>query len=99
MGSGQKLCRLEILISPAWTASMIPGNRLMRVPWLSSAYSKPRSRISRNIVRPSVCRCEFQQLESEYIKKAECGQRFDHIRPWEFKGLQVRVARGQHGRK
>src|SRR5690349_13420163 len=45
----------------------MPGKRLMRVPWLSSAYSKPRSRISRNIARPSECRWEFQQVESEYI--------------------------------
>src|SRR6185503_16029563 len=67
IGRGQKLCRLEILISPASTASKIPGNRLMRMPWLSSAYSKPRSRISRNIARPSVWRCEFQHVEKEYI--------------------------------
>jgi hypothetical protein len=29
--------------------------------------------------------------------KAECGHIFDRIRPWEFKGLQIRVAGGQHG--
>ena len=34
--------------SPATTASRMPGSRLMRVPWLSSAYSKPSSRISRS---------------------------------------------------
>ena len=28
---------LEIWISPASTASILPGRRLMRVPWLSSA--------------------------------------------------------------
>src|ERR1039458_6626824 len=46
----------------------MPGSRLMRVPWLNSAYWKPRSRISRSMARPSVCRWEFQQVESEYIK-------------------------------
>src|SRR5437899_8223934 len=56
--------------------------------------------MSRNMARPSVCRWEFQQLESEYInQKAECDQHFDRIRPWEFKGLQVRVAGAQHGGK
>ena len=70
MGRGQKLCRVEIFISPASTTSKIPGSRLMRMPWLSSAYSKPRSRISRNMARPSVWRCEFQQVESEYIQSA-----------------------------
>src|SRR5438128_2254360 len=68
MGRGQKLCRLEILISPASTASRIPGNRLTRVPWLNSAYSNPNSRTSRNRARPSVWRWEFQQVENEYIE-------------------------------
>src|SRR2546422_10331179 len=68
IGSGQKLWRLEILISPASTASKMPGSRLTRVPWLSSAYSKPSSRISRNMARPSVWRWEFQQVENEYIR-------------------------------
>src|SRR6266571_2346370 len=67
IGSGQKLCRLEIFISPASIASRMPGSRLMRVPWLNSAYSKPRSRISRNMARPSVWRWEFQQVEKEYM--------------------------------
>src|SRR4051812_10761602 len=66
MGRGQKLCSVEILISPAATASRIPGTSPTRVPWLSSAYSKPRSRISRNMARPSVWRWEFQQVEEEY---------------------------------
>lgn len=50
------------------------------------------------MARPSVCRWEFQQVESEYIKtKAECGHHFDRTRLGEFKGLQIRVTRGQHG--
>jgi hypothetical protein len=56
VGSGQKLCTLEIRISPASTASRMPGTRLILVPWLSSAYAKPKSRISRSMARPSVCR-------------------------------------------
>src|SRR5215471_15937977 len=70
MGRGQKLWTLEILISPASTASRMPCTRLMRVPWLNSAYSKPRSRISRNMARPSVCLWEFQQVESEYMNRS-----------------------------
>src|SRR5258706_6224610 len=68
MGSGQKLCRLDIFISPESTASRMPGMRLMRVPWLNSAYLKPSSRISRSMARPSVCRWEFQQVENEYMR-------------------------------
>src|SRR5437016_5384840 len=99
IGSGQKLCSVEILISPASTASMIPGSRLMRMPWLSSAYSKPRSRISRSMARPSVWRCEFQQVESECIKKAECVCELDSTRPRGFDYLQIGIAGAQHGRK
>src|SRR5437762_434879 len=69
MGSGQKLCRLEIFISPASTAWRMPGSKLMRVPWLNSAYSKPSCRISASMARPSVCRWEFQQVENEYIQQ------------------------------
>src|ERR1700677_4025306 len=69
MGSGQKLCTLEILISPASTASRMPGTRTRRMPWLNSACVKPSSRISRSMARPSVCRWEFQQLEKEYMAK------------------------------
>ena len=58
---------LEMRISPAWTASMMPGSRLMRVPWLNSAWSNPSSRISRSMARPSVWRWEFQQVEKEYM--------------------------------
>jgi len=46
---------------------MMPGSKLMRMPWLSSAQARPSERISRNMARPSVCRWEFQQVESEYI--------------------------------
>jgi hypothetical protein len=68
MGRGQKLWRDEILISPASTASMMPGRRPRRMPWLSSAYSKPRERISLSICRPQVWRPEFQHEESEYME-------------------------------
>src|SRR5437870_5372799 len=78
---------------------MIPGSRLMRMPWLSSAYSKPRSRISRSMARPSVWRCEFQQVESECIKKAECVCELDSTRPRGFDYLQIGIAGAQHGRK
>src|SRR5438046_3912722 len=78
---------------------MIPGSRLMRVPWLSSAYSKPRSRISRSMARPSVWRCEFQQVESECIKKAECVCELDSTRPRGFDYLQIGIAGAQHGRE
>ena len=37
------------------------------VPWLNSAYWNPKSRISRNMARPSLCRWEFQQVDREYI--------------------------------
>src|SRR5947207_15129853 len=77
IGSGQKLCTVEIRMSPALTASMIPGSRLMRMPWLNSAYSKPRLRISSSKARPSVWRCEFQQVESEYIKKGQVHGRLE----------------------
>src|SRR5579859_727616 len=97
MGSGQKLCRLEILISPAATASMMPGSRLMRVPWLNSAYSKPRSRISRNMARPSVWRWEFQQVESEYIDKGRMRPLRGPHSAGTFEGSHVRVAGAQHG--
>src|SRR5579859_6288452 len=79
---------------------MIPGNKLIRVPWLNSAYSKPRSRTSRNIARPSVCRCEFQQVENEYIIAI---QRPNAVITSTASGhdnskwiLQVRVTRAQH---
>src|SRR5437773_8340896 len=69
------------------------------MPWLSSAYSKPRSRISRSIARPSVWRCEFQQVESEYIKKAECVFGCDSTRPGRIDYLQICIAGAQHGRE
>src|SRR5438046_9928545 len=78
---------------------MIPGSRLMRRPWLSSASSKPRSRISRSMARPSVWRCEFQQVESEYIKKAECVYSLDSTRPGGFDYLQIGITRAEHGRQ
>ena len=67
---------------PASTASMMPGRRLMRTPWLNSAQSKPSERISRNMARPSVWRWEFQQVENEYMvkKKAERSPIFGHTR-------------------
>src|SRR5688572_573153 len=114
IGSGQKLCRLEILISPASTASRMPGSRLMRMPWLNSAWSKPSSRISRNIARPSVWRCEFQQLDNEYIEllpsdhwrqitaslkqKAGCSGTTPGHEHSRQK-LQIGVARAKHSRK
>src|SRR5437879_4931843 len=86
-------------MSPASTASMIPGSRLIRIPWLNSAYSKPRSRISRSMARPSVWRCEFQQVESEYIEKAERVSGLDRTRPWEFDYLQIGITGAEHGRE
>src|SRR4051794_15164360 len=40
----------------------------IRIPWPSSTSSNPRSLISRNIVSPSVCRLEFQQVEKESMR-------------------------------
>jgi hypothetical protein len=68
------LCSDEIFISPASTASKIPGSKLTRMPWLSSAWEKPSEWISRNMARPSVWRWEFQQVENEYM--AESRARF-----------------------
>ena len=96
--AGKNCAGWKSLISPASTASMMPGSRLMRVPWLNSAYSKPRSRISRNMARPSVCRWEFQQVESEYIKqRPNAVINSTASGHGEFKGLQIRVTGGQHG--
>ena len=42
-------------------------------------------------------RCEFQQLESEYISKRPSAHPNDRTRPEPFKfPLQIGVARGQH---
>jgi hypothetical protein len=43
------------------------GHEAERMPWLNSAWSKPSSRISRSMARPSVWRREFQQVENEYM--------------------------------
>src|SRR6266850_8148398 len=98
MGSGQKLWSVEILMSPPSTASRMPGKRLMRMPWLNSAYSNPRSRISRSMARPSVWRWEFQHDDNEYINEGPGAVAAPHpatVAPGE---LQVGVARAQHGR-
>src|ERR1041385_1817270 len=99
MGRGQKLCRVEILISAASTASRMPGRRLMRMPWLSSAYSNPRSRISRSMTRPSVWRWEFQHDDNEYIKEGPGAVAAPHPATMIPSELQVGVARAQHGRE
>jgi len=49
VGSGQKLWVELILITPSFSAFKIPGTRRMRMPWLSSAYSNPKSAISRSM--------------------------------------------------
>src|SRR5579859_894092 len=76
----------------------MPGSKLIRVPWLSSAYSKPSSRISRNRARPSLWRWEFQQVDREYIEenppaaRTAAGGRESHK-------LHIRVAGAEHRRK
>ena len=85
-------------ISPAATASMMPGSRLMRVPWLNSAYSKPK--VADLAQHGAAVRVPVRIPTGGkriHKKKAECGHQFDRIRPGEFKGLQIRVTRGQHG--
>src|SRR5207244_5623576 len=57
------------------------------------------SRMSRSRARRSVWRCEFQQVESEYIKKAECVYSLDSTRPRGFDYLQIGITRTEHGRK
>src|SRR6266540_3012478 len=78
----------------------MPGNKLIRTPWLNSAYSKPRSRISRSMARPSVWRWEFQQVENEYMEKGPgvvpAGTALD---PPGFDYLQIGVTGAEHGRK
>src|ERR1017187_1336684 len=80
----------------------MPGARLTRTPWLNSAYSKPRSRISRSIARPSVWRWEFQQVESEYIfqwpgQNQKPGAAAIQPHPaMQFNQLQIRVTRREH---
>ncbi len=49
MGSGQKLCVEPTFTIPSSTAFRMPGTSVIRIPWLSSTRSKPRSAISRSI--------------------------------------------------
>src|SRR2546426_12007429 len=53
------------------------------------------------MTRPSVWRCEFQQLDMEYInKRAGCRGSQVHTRPVSSeRGLQFGVTRTQHGGK
>src|SRR5438309_2167549 len=72
-GKGQKLCRLLKRTSPASYIFWMPGMSEMRMPWPSSTRSNPSSLISRNIISPSVCRPEFQQVEKESMNVSnEC---------------------------
>jgi len=42
-GSGQKLCVVLTFTTPSSTAFKIPGTSVIRIPWLNSTYSNPRS--------------------------------------------------------
>src|SRR5580698_10738700 len=101
MGSGQKLCREEILISPASTASMMPGRRLTRMPWLNSAHSNPRERISSSMARPLLWRWEFQHVEKEYMAvKKNAGRGLQpHSAARIYGTSHIGIAGAQHGGK
>jgi len=52
------------------------------------------------MARPSVCRCEFQQVEKEYMDKKRPGEGFSSSGYESFRRtnqLHVSVARAQHG--
>src|ERR1041384_5696631 len=74
----------------------------MRMPWLNSAYSKPRSRISRSMARPSVWRWEFQQVDREYMDKINWPSAVflgPHSAFLLQKGSHIRITGAQHGGK
>ena len=71
------------------------------MPWLNSAHSKPRERISRSMARPSLWRGEFQQVEKEYmaVKKKAGRSLGPHSAVRVYKASHVSIAGAQHGGK
>jgi hypothetical protein len=69
MGNGQKLWRGGDFDFAGFDRFKNAGEQADADAMDELSISKPSSRISRSISRPSVWRCEFQQLEKEYINK------------------------------